>query len=95
MQITLNLPDELVQHFNRNDLSREILEALVIQAYQQEKITHAEVGRILELSSRWEVDAFLKEHHADLHYDETDLERDMAPPFAEGNRETLRQIRPL
>ncbi|MFP4254831.1 MAG: UPF0175 family protein [Halothece sp.] len=86
MQITLNLPDELVQHFNRNDLSREILEALVIQGYQQEKITHAEVGRILGLSSRWEVDAFLKEHRADLHYDETDLERD---------RETLRQIRPL
>lgn len=76
MQITLNLPDALVQHFNRNDLSHEILEALVIQAYQQEKITHAEVGQILGLSSRWEVDAFLKEHRADLHYDETDLKRD-------------------
>ncbi|MFP4694707.1 MAG: IS1 family transposase, partial [Halothece sp.] len=47
-----------------------------ISYYQQEKITHAEVGRILGLSSRWEVDAFLKEHRADLHYDETDLERD-------------------
>jgi len=84
MQITLNLPDELVQHFNRDDLSRDILEALVVRAYQEEKISHAEVGRILGLSSRWEVDAFLKEHDADLHYDETDLERDRA---------TLRQIR--
>lgn len=34
MQITIDLPDELVQHFNRDHLSREILEALVVQAYQ-------------------------------------------------------------
>jgi predicted HTH domain antitoxin len=84
MQITINIPDELVQHFNRDRLSREILEALVVQAYQTEKITSAEVGRILELSSRWAVNAFLKQHNADLHYDETDLESD---------RQTLRQLR--
>lgn len=84
MQITIDLPDELVQHFNRDHLSREILEALVVQTYQAEKITSAEVGRILGLSSRWAVDAFLKQHNADLHYDEADLERDRA---------TLRQLR--
>jgi len=84
MQITIDLPDELIQHFSRDGLAREILEALVTQAYQAEKITHAEVGRILDLPSRWTVDAFLKEHHADLHYDEADLE---------GDRETLRQLR--
>ena len=60
MQITLNLPEELVQHFNRDRLVHEILEALVVQAYQTEKITHAEVGRILELSSRWAVDDFYR-----------------------------------
>jgi len=84
MQITIDLPDDLIQHFNPDHLKREILEALVIQTYQTEKITHAEVGRILGLPSRWAVDAFLKQHHADLHYDEADLERD---------RETLRQLR--
>lgn len=84
MQITIDLPDELVQHFNRDHLTREILEALVVQAYQTEKITSAEVGRILGLPSRWAVDAFLKQHNANLHYDEADLERD---------RETLRQLR--
>jgi predicted HTH domain antitoxin len=78
MQITLNLPDELVQHFSHEQLSREILEALVVQAYQAEKITTAEVGRVLGLSSRWAVDAFLKEHNADLPYSEVDLERDRA-----------------
>jgi predicted HTH domain antitoxin len=84
MQITIDLPDELVQHYNRERLTREILEALVVQAYQTEKITPSEVGRILNLQSRWAVDAFLKQHNADLHYDETDLEQD---------RETLRQFR--
>jgi predicted HTH domain antitoxin len=84
MQINIDLPDELVQHFSRDRLALEILEALVIQAYQTEKITHAEVGRLLGLSSRWMVDDFLKQHRADLHYDEADLERD---------RETLRQLR--
>ncbi len=84
MQITIDLPDELVQHYNRECLTREILEALVVQAYQTEKITSAEVGHILGLSSRWAVDAFLKQNNAELHYDELDLE---------GDRETLRQFR--
>lgn len=84
MQITLNISDELIQHFNRDHLAREILEALVVQAYQVEKISSAEVGRMLDLPSRWAVETFLKQHKADLHYDEADLERD---------RETLRQLR--
>lgn len=83
MQITIDLPDELVQHFNSSRLAHEILEALVVQAYQTEKITSAEVGRILGLPSRWSVNTFLKQHNADLHYDEFDLA---------GDRETLGQI---
>ncbi|MGD1857099.1 MAG: UPF0175 family protein [Leptolyngbyaceae cyanobacterium] len=84
MQVILNLPDELLQHFDPSQLAREILEALVVQKYQSEKITSAEVGRILNIQSRWAVEAFLKKHNAYLHYDETDLERD---------RETFRQLR--
>lgn len=84
MQITLDLPDSLLQYFNPDNLSHEILEALTIQAYQAEKITSAEVGHILGLPSRWAVDNFLKQHNVELHYDETDLEQD---------RETLRQLR--
>lgn len=42
------------------------------------------MGRILGLPSRWAVDDFLKQHNADLHYDEADLE---------GDRETLRKLR--
>jgi predicted HTH domain antitoxin len=84
MQITIDLPEELIQHFNHDRLAHEILQALVIQAYQSEKITHAEVGRLLGLPSRWAVDTFLRQYHAYLHYDEADLERD---------RTTLQQLR--
>ncbi len=52
MQITLDLPDSLLQHFNPDDLPREILEALVVQTYQAEKVTSAEAGRIFGLPSR-------------------------------------------
>ncbi|MEM8637687.1 MAG: UPF0175 family protein [Cyanobacteria bacterium P01_G01_bin.54] len=78
MQITLELPDELVQHIPCEHLSRTIIEALLVQAYQTEQLTHAQVGRILGLSSRWAVDAFLKERNADLHYDINDLASDRA-----------------
>ena len=86
MQITIEIPDELAQRLNcdRPALERQLLEALVVQGYQSEQISSAEVGRILDLPSRLAVDAFLKQHHADLHYDENDLEQDLA---------VLRQLR--
>ncbi|PZO44795.1 MAG: hypothetical protein DCF17_03125 [Shackletoniella antarctica] len=86
MQITLDLPEELIQHFDPDDLSREILAELVIQAHETEKITNVDVdvGRILGLPSGWAVDAFLKQHNADLNYDEMDLARD---------HKTLHQLR--
>jgi predicted HTH domain antitoxin len=85
MQLTIEIPDELVEHLGNGDqsLSRHVLEVLTVEAYKTERITSAEVGRILNLS-RWEVDALLKQHEAYLHYDINDLEQDI---------ETLRQLR--
>ncbi len=37
MQITLDLPNKLLQHFNPNQLPRQILETLAVQAYQTKK----------------------------------------------------------
>jgi predicted HTH domain antitoxin len=86
MQITIEVPDELAERLLGNEhspLSRQVLEVLAVEAYKADRLTSAEVGRILGLS-RWEVDAFLKQHQAYLHYDETDLEQDI---------ETLSQLR--
>jgi len=38
MQITINLPDELVQHLGSNHLEREVISALVVQAYKLKKL---------------------------------------------------------
>ncbi len=79
MQITIEIPDELLYQIQTDhpDLSRHILENLVVEAYKAEKITGAEVGRILNLPSRFAVDDFLKVHEAYLHYTESDLEEDI------------------
>ncbi len=57
MQLILDLPDELVDRLAiaPNSISRHVLETLTVAAYQAERITSAEVGRILGMASRWEV----------------------------------------
>jgi len=86
MQITIELPDDIAQRLAQtvDSLPQRALESLVVEAYRDELLTHAEVGRILNLSSRWDIDAFLKQAGADLHYDLADLQADL---------ETLHQLR--
>lgn len=43
-------------------LPREMLEAYVIQAYIADKLSNYQLGQILGLESRWDVDKFLKDH---------------------------------
>ncbi|GAB4472474.1 MAG: hypothetical protein OHK0037_32360 [Elainellaceae cyanobacterium] len=86
MQITIEIPDDIAQRLAQqvDNLPRWVLESVVIEAYRAELITTAEVGRILQLESRWEVDTFLKQAGADLPYPEADLDQ---------QQETLRQLR--
>lgn len=85
MQITIDIPDEIAGQLTEapDRVGHYLLELLVVEAYRTERITHFQVGKILDLPSRWAVDAFLKKHDAYLHYDEEDRMRD---------RETLRQF---
>jgi hypothetical protein len=85
MQITIDIPDEYVQQLEPDlaNLSQYVLETLVAQGYKDQKLTKAEVGRILKLN-RFEVDAFLKQHQAYLHYTIEDFNQDL---------QTLRQVR--
>jgi hypothetical protein len=86
MQVTIELPDDIAAELaNRNgaDLSRAVLEAVALEGYRSEQLTHAQVGRLLDMDYRFDVDAFLKDHGAYLHYTIEDLERD---------RETLRKL---
>jgi chromosome segregation and condensation protein ScpB len=85
MQITLDLPEDIVQELRSKwkDLSRAALESLALEAYRSHTLTAAQFRRLLGFETRMQVDAFLKEHEV---YDFTaaDFEQD---------RETLRQLR--
>ena len=90
MQITIELPDEIATALagangsaGPNSVPRAVLEAIALEGYRSEALTHAQVGRLLGIDYRFDVDAFLKEHGADLHYGLEDLERDS---------ETLRRL---
>jgi predicted HTH domain antitoxin len=78
-QIAVELPDDLAHRLGGNgqDLSRRVLEALAVEAYRAGDVTAAEVQRMLGHSSRWETDAFLKEHQAYLRYTKADLEAEL------------------
>jgi predicted HTH domain antitoxin len=81
MEITVKLPDDLVQHQNPG---REALEALVIEGYRSGKLSHYQASQLLELS-RFQFDGFLKQRNIYDHaYSVEDLEQD---------EETLRSLR--
>ena len=86
MQVTVNIPDELAAQIlsEGKDLSRSALEALVLEGYRAEQISEAEIRQLLGFETRMEVHAFLKEHHAFLHYSREDADRDL---------ETARRVR--
>ncbi len=78
MYITIELPDEISNQLELQtaQISRRILELIVADYYHRGKIGAAEVGRMLNFSSRWETYAFLKGEKAYLPYTEEDLEQD-------------------
>ncbi|NET55265.1 MAG: UPF0175 family protein [Symploca sp. SIO2E6] len=78
MQITIDIPDEYIQNLEPllESLPQVLLETLVVEAYKAQHLTSAEVGRILNLN-RFEVDAFLKQHQAYLHYTIADFNQDL------------------
>jgi predicted HTH domain antitoxin len=83
--VTIDLPDELVEALSSTgqDLPRAALQALLTEAYREEKISHSQLGRLLGLATPMGVDGFLKDRGVELEYTTEDLERD---------RETLKRL---
>jgi acyl-CoA hydrolase len=76
--VAIELPEEIASRLGEaGDLARVVLEALAAQGYRSGKLTHAEVQRMMGLTSRWETDSFLKQAGAYLDYTEADLEHDL------------------
>jgi predicted HTH domain antitoxin len=75
MQITVQLPDDIAQHASPG---REALEALVVEGFRSEKLTHYQASHLLGMT-RFEFDGFLKARGVYDHaYSIQDLEEDLA-----------------
>lgn len=80
MQVTLELPEDLAHLFGASPagLSRVALEALALEGLRAGKVTEAQARRLLGISSRYEMDGFLKAHGVLLPLTLEDVERDAA-----------------
>ena len=76
MVITVRIPEELAERLGAGpaQLSQQALEALVLEAHRQGRLGEADVGRILGIESRFDVERFLKNHGIELAYTREDLE---------------------
>jgi len=87
MFIQIALPDDFANILKENwgDLEHKMLEMLAIEAYKEGSISAGKVRELLGMSTRLEVDVFLKAKGVDLHYDLADFQSDRS------NHEQLRQ----
>lgn len=85
MTLSIDVPEDLVSRLQArwDNPSRRALEAMAVEAYREEVLSAAEVGRLLGHASRWQTEEFLNEKQAYLHYSREDLARDA---------ETLRKL---
>jgi len=78
MQVTLEVPEDLAPLLSANPggLTRAALEALALEGLRSGKISVAQARRLLGISSRYEMDGFLKAHQVFLPLTIEEIERD-------------------
>ena len=83
MRIALEIPDDVAAILTGTgeDLSRAALEALGLEAYRRRRISAYQLRKMLGIDSRFELDAFLKEHQVET-YTVDDFESDWATILA-------------
>jgi hypothetical protein len=79
MNLTVAIPDDLAARHTATggDLSRRALEAFGLEEYKCGRITKQELRRLLGLTSRYELDGFLKAHQVWIDYTVEDFRNDM------------------
>jgi predicted HTH domain antitoxin len=89
MQIIFELPDEIARQIAPGrDVARAALEAIVLEAIREHRLSEHQAASLLGLS-RYELDGFLKQHEVWLDYSIEDLEKDRGVGdrlLAEGER---------
>lgn len=79
MRIIVSIPDDVAELLIRpgQEPSRAALEALVLEAYRDRRMTGYQLRTVLGIPSRYQLDAFLKEHKVEK-YTIEDFEHDLA-----------------
>jgi hypothetical protein len=68
MEVTINLPEELIRCMGKDvsELSHAAIEALVLEGVRSGKLSVAQARRVLGFPSRHQMESFLKSHGVDL-----------------------------
>ena len=79
MAITVDIPQDVEKELREEwpELERRALEAFVVEAYREKKISSYTAGRILGFESRWKTIDFLSERGVYPNYDVEDFNKDM------------------
>jgi predicted HTH domain antitoxin len=79
MQVTIQLPADILAALAEqwDNVPRRALEAIAVEGYRSGALTGTQVRRLLELDTRFQVHALLKEHQVPLHYSIADLVDDL------------------
>jgi hypothetical protein len=78
MNVTVHIPDELAARLaaEGGDLERRALEGFALAEYQAGRLTGSELRQLLGISTRYELDGFLKAHGVFEEYTLADLEQE-------------------
>ena len=79
IQITVNIPDELVAALRRafgNDLNGAVLENFAVEGYRAGKLSRFQVQTILGFDNRWETENWLGDRGVNMSYSLDDLRAD-------------------
>jgi hypothetical protein len=78
MEVTVQIPDTIRQRLgkNRDEIPRWLLEKAGLEAYRSREISGYELRLMLGMTSRVELDDFLKRHGVYLEYSDEDFTHD-------------------
>jgi len=79
MKVTIDLPEDVSAALKGrwDDVARRSLEAIAVEGYRTGALTETQVRRLLQLETRFQVHALLKDHNVPLRYTDADLEDDL------------------
>ena len=77
MKVTIDLPEDVSAALRGSIGRRPETETIAVEGYRIGALTETQVRRLLQLETRFQVHALLKEHRVPLRYAEGDLEDDL------------------